>query len=74
MSIMQASLAREVERFTPERAARNTADKARDAAIASLAENVYLRILVDPAFTSWPLNRRAEYAKRAARIFYGVEE
>lgn len=50
------------------------ADKALDAAIASLAEDIYLRVIVDPAFASWPLNRRAEYAKRAARIFHGVEE
>lgn len=47
---------------------------AREAAAASLAEDIYLRIICEPAFEKWTLSSRAEFAKRAARIFHGIEK
>lgn len=46
----------------------------REAAAASLAEDIYLRIICEPAFEKWTLSSRAEFAKRAARIFHGIEQ
>lgn len=45
-----------------------------EAAAASLAEDIYLRIICEPAFEKWTLSSRAEFAKRAARIFHGIEQ
>lgn len=50
------------------------ANKEAEAAAASLAEDIYLRIICEPAFEKWTLSSRAEFAKRAARIFYGIEK
>lgn len=54
--------------------AENEARHAQEATIGLLAEEIYLRVLVDAKFETWPLKRWAEYAKHAARVFHGADE